>query len=133
MEDKKIILQEIAESNAITKNTLNIILLIGSLGFLIVGISSYLKVDLISFLQAQRILFFPQGLVMSLYGLIGTILSINQIIISYFKVGNGYNEFNKEKGNLKIFRKSFPINNEDINITIKLEDIVRSVKFRIKL
>ena len=125
--NSNIIIQEIKESNKIIKNATNLILLVGSLGFLTVGISSFLSSNLVPFLNASRILFFPQGLVMSIYGTLGTLLSINQIIILYYEVGNGYNEFDKRNGTVKIFRKGFPINNKNIEIIFPLEDIVRSI------
>ncbi|KAM0931954.1 Photosystem I assembly protein Ycf4 [Dioscorea sansibarensis] len=45
------------------------ILFLGSLGFLVVGTSSYLGRNLISVFPSQQIIFFPQGIVMSFYGL----------------------------------------------------------------
>lgn len=45
---------------------------------------------------------------MCFYGLIGVILSINQFLILYLKIGEGYNEFNKETGMMTIYRKGFP-------------------------
>lgn len=58
---------------------LSAIMLIGSIGFLIVGISSYTKYNLIDFLNAKEILFFPQGLTMSFYGVLGSIISVYQV------------------------------------------------------
>src|SRR3954463_10302641 len=51
------------------------ILFLGSLGFLSVGASSYLGKNIISILPSQQILFFPQGIVMSFYGIAGLFIS----------------------------------------------------------
>ncbi|KAI3664694.1 hypothetical protein L1987_89536 [Smallanthus sonchifolius] len=47
----------------------------GSLGFLLVGTSSYLGRNLISLFPSQQIVFFPQGIVMSFYGIAGLFIS----------------------------------------------------------
>jgi hypothetical protein len=120
-----ILTQKIEQSNKITKNIFNLTLLIGSSGFLIAGVSSYFNSDLLWFLDTTKIIFYPQGLIMSLYGGLGLLLSINQIIIYYYNVGNGYNEFNKEKNYAKIFRKNHPIQKNNLEIIYALADIVR--------
>lgn len=125
LQTENIFKEEIRETNTFTKNLLNIIILSGSLGFLIVGISSYLKFNLISFLDASQIIFFPQGLTMCFYGSLGILISINQITISLLKIGEGFNEFDKIKGTVKIYRKGFPWKNSDVDIIYPLKDIVR--------
>lgn len=116
----------ITEEDKITKYVLNFIILGGGLAFLIVGISSYLKQNIIFFLKADQIIFFPQGLTMCFYGFCGTIVGINQIKILTQNIGEGYNEFDKEEGTMKIFRKGTKGKNSDINITYPLEEIVRN-------
>lgn len=54
-------------------------MLLGSLSFLIVGISSYLNYNLIGLLNANQIIFFPQGLTMCFYGFAGLIISLYQV------------------------------------------------------
>lgn len=126
MENNKILREEILTQNKPIQNFLNITLLFGSLGFLIAGISSYLNKDLLPLIDSEKILFFPQGLTMSFYGLAGTILSINQIILLYLKIGEGYNEFNKEKGEIIVFRKKSYNEKDNIELTYKITDIVRN-------
>lgn len=128
IETDSIFKEEIEETNKITKNLLNCIIFSGSFGFLSVGISSYLKFNLIPFLDSSQIIFFPQGLTMCFYGSLGILLSINQFIISSLKIGEGYNEFDKIKGTMTIFRKGFPWKNSDVNIVYPLKDIVRKQK-----
>jgi len=122
--------EKIKEENLITKYLLNTIIFLGSSGFLIVGISSYLKMNIIPFLDASKIIFFPQGITMSIYGTIGLLLSINQILILYLKIGEGYNKFDKNKGTMEIYRRGFPGKNSDINIIYPLSDILRNPKIK---
>lgn len=126
--NEKILIENIKETNKTTKYLINLIIALGSLGFLIVGISSYKNVTIIPFLKADDIIFFPQGLTMTLYGFLGTLISINQYTILLSNTGEGYNEFNKEKGTMTIFRKGFPGKKEEINITYPITDIVRYLK-----
>jgi hypothetical protein len=95
---ESILKEIIIEPNKNIKYALNLIIFLGALSFFIVGISSYLKFNIIPFLNSSQIIFFPQGITMCFYGTIGTLLSINQFIILYCKVGEGYNEFNKATG-----------------------------------
>ena len=61
------------------------------------------------------------------YGTLGLLISINQFLILYWKVGEGYNEFNKISDKMIIFRKGFPGKNEDVMITYSLNDILRNL------
>lgn len=90
--------EEITESNKTLKYFFNTIIFLGAFSFLIVGISSYVGFNIFFFLDAKQIIFFPQGATMCFYGTIGIILSVNQFLILYWKVGEGYNEFNKNTG-----------------------------------
>jgi hypothetical protein len=67
----------------------------GATGFLITGASSYVGHNLLWFLDATDIKFFPQGLVMSFYGVAGTLLATYLWLTINWDVGAGYNEFNK--------------------------------------
>jgi hypothetical protein len=66
------------------------VIFLGSLGFLIVGISSYVKYNIIGFLNSNSIIFFPQGLVMCIYGCLGILLSLYQGFTIWFQIGEGY-------------------------------------------
>ncbi len=127
--NKRTFLKEyIKETDKNEKYILNIVMLLGALGFLIAGTSSYLQHDILPLIKSERILFFPQGITMCFYGLIGTLLSINQIRILILGIGEGYNEFDKIKGTLKIFRKGLKGEESDLNLTYKLTEIVRTIK-----
>lgn len=127
MQEKKILKEEIVTSNKYFLNLLNIILLTGSLAFFIAGISSYLNYNIINLIDSKKIVFFPQGLTMCFYGILGTIISINQIIMLKLKVGEGYNEFNKENGKITIFRKKGWNEKENISLTYEITDILRDI------
>lgn len=105
------------------------ILLIGSTSFLFVGLSSFFsienQVDLnnIPIIGPQRILFFPQGLVMCFYSLIGLLLSFYLWFILLWNIGDGFNEFNKEKGTFRVVRQGFPGKNRRIQIIYSIKDI----------
>ena len=114
----------IQEPNKKLKYLINLIIFLGASGFLITGISSYLGYNLIGFLDATQIIFFPQGITMSFYGTIGLILSLNQTLILFYEVGEGYNEFDKKKGTMRIFRKGFPWRNSNIDIVYSINDIL---------
>lgn len=123
---KKIILkEEITNKQLLTDYIFSIIILLGSLGFLITGASSFLKYNFIFFLNADKILFFPQGITMCFYGTLGLIISISQFLILYWEIGNGYNEFNKEKGTVEIYRKGYPGKNSDVRLNYDIKDILR--------
>lgn len=133
LQTENLLREEIEENDKILKYTLNTVIFLGAFGFLVVGISSYIKFNIIPFLDASQIIFFPQGITMCFYGSLGIILSINQFIISFLKIGEGYNEFDKSIGKMTIFRKGFPGKNSDVNITYPLKDIVRKYSLYITL
>lgn len=121
---KDIFIEKIAKENKIKSYLFNFIITFGSIGFLIIGINSFF-VSKVNFLKTNDILFFPQGIIMCFYGILGLILSLNQILILYLKIGEGFNEFDKKKKLFKIFRKRFPNKKSDINIIYPLKDILR--------
>jgi hypothetical protein len=108
-----------------------VVILLGSSGFLSVGLSSYFNFNLIPFLDSSGIIFFPQGIVMCFYGFFGLLISLYQWLTIFWRVGEGYNEFNKEKRILKIFRFGFPGKNREINFVYSFDE-VDSIKIEIK-
>jgi hypothetical protein len=52
--------------------------------------------------------FLPQGLVICFYGSIGIVIGFYLILRVFWSVGSGFNEYNKEKKQLRIFRLGFP-------------------------
>ena len=107
------------------------IILLGGFGFLLTGISSYLNFDLLPFINSKNILFFPQGLVMCFYGILGLIFSCYLWLTLFWGVGGGFNEFNKKQGIVRIFRWGFPGKNRRIDLSYDIKD-VESIRVEIK-
>lgn len=61
---------------------------------------------------------------MCFYGIIGGALSILELMTLALNVGEGYNEFNLEKGTIEIFRFGFYGKNREIKIEIKIKDVL---------
>ncbi|MEH2079144.1 MAG: photosystem I assembly protein Ycf4 [Nostoc sp.] len=95
----------------------------GASGFLLAGISSYLKVNLLIVSDPTQLVFVPQGLVMGLYGTAGLLLATYLWLVILLDVGGGYNEFNRETGAIKIFRWGFPGKNRRIEIDSRIENV----------
>ncbi|WP_427162296.1 photosystem I assembly protein Ycf4 [Aliinostoc sp. HNIBRCY26] len=107
------------------------IVTMGATGFLLAGLSSYLKVNLLIVTDPSQLVFVPQGLVMGLYGTAGLLLASYLWLAILLDLGGGYNDFNKETGYLKIFRWGFPGKNRRIEIDSRIQD-VQSVRIEIK-
>nr|YP_010474270.1 photosystem I assembly protein Ycf4 [Corydalis cornuta]UVH68483.1 photosystem I assembly protein Ycf4 [Corydalis cornuta] len=107
------------------------ILLLGSLGFLLVGTSSYLGRNLISFFPSQQIFFFPQGLVMSFYGIAGLFISTYLSCTISWNVGSGYDRFDRKEGIVSIFRWGFPGKNRRILLRFLMRD-VQAIRIEVK-
>ncbi|ARV57733.1 photosystem I assembly protein [Nostocales cyanobacterium HT-58-2] len=104
---------------------------LGATGFLLAGISSYLKINLLLVSDPTQLVFVPQGLVMGLYGTAGLLLALYLWLTILWDVGGGYNEFDREKGTIKIFRWGYPGKNRRIELDSRTED-VQSVRVDIK-
>ena len=98
-------------------------LLIGGLSFLLAGISSYFKINLLPFANPTELVFIPQGLVMLFYGGLSLGLSIYIIITIILDIGSGYNEYNLVEDLVKIVRKGFPGKNREIFLTYSVSSI----------
>lgn len=107
------------------------VVFLGALGFILVGFSSYLNKDIVSFLPSQSITFTPQGLVMCFYGIGGFFLSLYLWFAILWDVGSGYNEFDRCEGVISIFRWGFPGKNRRIRIRFLVED-VQSIRLELK-
>jgi len=105
-------------------------LFIGGLGFLLAGISSYFKFNLLPFTNTTELVFIPQGLVMVFYGTLSLSISIYIFITVLLDIGSGYNEYNKTENLVKIIRKGFPGKNREILLTYSLSNI-RSIGIKI--
>lgn len=123
--------KEIVGSRRLSNYFWATVISLGATGFLLSGISSYLKVNLLPLSDPTQLVFVPQGLVMGLYGTAGLLLSLYLWLTVLWDIGGGYNEFNKQTGEIRIFRWGFPGKNRRIDLTYKTAD-VQSVRVDIK-
>jgi len=107
-----------------------LLLLIGGIGFLLAGISSYFNINLLPFSNSRELVFIPQGLVMMFYGTLSFGLSLYISFTIILDIGGGYNEYNKLENLVKIVRKGFPGKNQQVLLTYPLTNI-RSIGIRI--
>jgi hypothetical protein len=105
-------------------------LLIGGLGFLLAGLSSYFQINLLPFTNTSELVFIPQGLVMIFYGTLSLGISLYTILTLVLDIGSGYNEYNKIENLVKIVRKGFPGKNREILLTYPLTN-VRAIGIKI--
>lgn len=102
----------------------------GGFGFLLAGISSYFKTNLLPFADTSELVFIPQGIVMMFYGTLSLGFSLYISITILLDIGSGYNEYNKVENLVKIIRRGFPGKNREILLTYPLEN-VRSIGIKI--
>nr|YP_010338469.1 photosystem I assembly protein Ycf4 [Rhodaphanes brevistipitata]UNJ18419.1 photosystem I assembly protein Ycf4 [Rhodaphanes brevistipitata] len=99
------------------------VIFLGGVGFVLSGFSSYSKINLIPFARPIDLLFIPQGIIMTFYGTIGICIGIFLWLTIAWDIGSGYNEFNKENGNVCIFRRGFPGKNRQISLHYQLVEV----------
>nr|YP_009661753.1 photosystem I assembly protein Ycf4 [Anemopaegma prostratum]QCT83027.1 photosystem I assembly protein Ycf4 [Anemopaegma prostratum] len=139
---KRLWLELIAGARKLSNFFWALTVFLGSLGFLLVGISSYLGRNLIgtssylgrnliSFVPSQQIPFFPQGIVMCFYGIAGLFISSYLWCTISWNVGSGYDRFDRKEGLVCIFRWGFPGKNRRIFLRFCIKDI-QSVRIRVK-
>ena len=105
-------------------------LLLGGIGFLLAGLSSYFKINFLPFANPTELVFIPQGLIMIFYGTLSFGISLYIFLTVFFDIGSGYNEYNKIENIVKIVRKGFPGKNREILLTYSLINI-RSIGIKI--
>lgn len=127
----KVLHQKVLGSRRFSNYWWATIVSMGASGFLLAGISSYLHVNLLPVTDPTQLIFVPQGLVMGLYGAAGLLLASYLWLVIALDVGGGYNEFNQETGEIKIFRWGFPGKNRRIEINCRTKD-VQSVRVDLK-
>ena len=67
--------------------------------------------------------FFPQGLVLCFYGVLGFCFSFHLWFTLIWQVGGGFNEFNKEEKSVRVFRWGRPGKNRRIDLKYSNESI----------
>jgi hypothetical protein len=129
--DNRVLSQPILGSRRFSNYWWATVVSLGATGFLLAGLSSYLKVNLLPFSDPTQLIFVPQGLAMGFYGVAGLLLALYLWLAIIGDIGGGYNEFNKETGEIRIFRWGFPGKNRKIEINCRTED-VQAIRVEIK-
>ena len=114
---------EIVGSRRFSNYFWSFVLLLGGIGFLLAGVSSYFKINFLPFTNSTELVFIPQGLVMMFYGTLSFGISIYIIATVLLDIGGGYNEYNRIESLVKIVRKGFPGRNREILLTYPLSNI----------
>ena len=114
---------EIIGSRRFSNYFWSVALFLGGIGFLLAGISSYLKINLLPFTNSTELVFIPQGLVMMFYGTLSFGISIYITATVLLDIGGGYNEYNRIENLVKIVRKGFPGRNREILLTYPFSNI----------
>jgi hypothetical protein len=123
--------QEIVGARRLSNYFWATIVSVGGVGFLLAGLSSYLQTNFLPFANPTELTFLPQGLVMGLYGSAAILLALYLWLSIVWNLGSGYNEFNKDDQQLRIFRWGFPGKNRKIELNCKLAD-VQAVKVALR-
>lgn len=130
-QENPVLRQSVLGSRRLSNYWWAVIASIGGTGFLLAGLSSYFRLDLLPVGDTRSLQFIPQGIAMSFYGLVGLLLALYLWLVIVWDVGGGYNEFNKGTGMVKIFRWGFPGKNRQVEFGCRLQD-VQSIRVEIK-
>lgn len=96
---------------------------IGATGFLLAGLSSYLQVNLLPIGNGVDLIFIPQGIAMSFYGVAGLLLATYLWLTIVWDVGGGYNEFDRAAGKVNILRWGYPGKNRKLELSSRISDV----------
>jgi hypothetical protein len=123
----QVLTQPIVGSRRLSNYFWAVVVSMGGVGFLLAGISSYLKVNLLPFSDPTQLVFLPQGIAMSFYGLLGSLFAAYLWGSIALDIGGGYNRFDKTNEQVTIFRWGFPGKNRKIEVNYKTSEI-QSIK-----
>ncbi|WZZ87483.1 hypothetical protein YC2023_116062 [Brassica napus] len=93
--------------------------------------NNYLGKNFISLVASQEIFFFPQGIVMSFYGIAGLFISCYLWCTILWNLGSGYDLFDQKEGIVRIFRWGFPGKSRRIFLRFLMKDI-QSIRIEVK-
>lgn len=108
-----------------------VVLTMGGLGFLLAGLSPFVDTNLLPFTDTRMLTRIPQGVAMIFYGVLALLASAYYWMSLVLNLGAGYNEFDKDKNLLSIYRSGFPGKNRHIKFTHDLDKIT-GLKVEIK-
>ena len=129
--DRPTLLQPVLGSRRFSNFFWATIVSIGGIGFLLAGLSSYLHTNLLPVGNPTELVFIPQGIAMTFYGVAGTLLATYLWLAILLDIGGGYNKFDRETGEITIFRHGFPGKNRHIELKSKMAD-AQAVRVDIK-
>jgi Ycf4 len=128
---QQILRQDILGSRRLSNLSWAAIITIGGVGFLLAGLSSYLKINLLIVSDTSQLQFVPQGVALTFYGVAGSLLATYLWLLLVWNVGGGYNEFNKDTGNVTISRQGYPGKNRQVKVEFPISE-VQSVRAEIR-
>ena len=123
--------QDVLGSRRFSNYLWAIIVTMGGTGFLLAGLSSYLKINLLIVSDTSELQFIPQGVALTFYGIAGLLLATYLWLLVTWNVGGGYNEFNKATGKVRISRWGFPGKNRRVEVDIPISE-VQSIRAEIR-
>lgn len=123
--------QDILGSRRLSNIAWAAIVTMGGIGFLLAGLSSYFKTNLLIVSDTSSLQFIPQGVALTFYGIAGTLLAVYLWLLVTWNVGSGYNEFDKERGKAIISRLGYPGKNRKVELEIPIAEI-QSVRAEIR-
>ncbi len=129
--DRLVIRQEVLGSRRLSNYWWAAVSTLGGAGFLLASISSYLHINLLPFADPTELIFIPQGLAMGFYGVAGLTLGLYLVLTLAWNLGAGYNEFNRQTGQVTIFRWGYPGKNRRIELVYPLST-VRAVRMDLR-
>lgn len=130
-QDKTVLRYEVLGARRFSNYWWATIISIGGVGFLLAGLSSYFKINLLPGGNAVDLIFIPQGVAMGFYGVAGVLLATYLWLTVLWDIGGGYNEFDRKLGQAKILRRGYPGKNRTVEFTCKMSD-VQSVRVLIR-
>ena len=123
METNLVKREDIIGSRRIENYVWIVLLTIGGVGFLLAAGSSYFKINLLPFANSIELNFIPQGILMFVYGTGAKLVNIYLILIIFWDVGGGYNEFDLANSTIRLVRRGFPGENRNILLKIIINSI----------
>ena len=129
--EQKALRQDVLGTRRLSNLLWAVIISIGGVGFLLAGLSSYLKTNLLIVSDTSQLQFIPQGVALTFYGVAGSLLATYLWLLLFWNVGGGYNEFNKETGKVTIFRQGYPGKNRQVEVEFPISE-VQSVRAEIR-
>jgi hypothetical protein len=127
----RILYKKVLGSRRLSNYVWATVISMGGVGFLLSGLSSYYKINFLLISDPTPLIFFPQGLAMTLYGVAGTLVGLYIWLTVLWDLGAGYNEFNADTHKIKIFRWGFPGKNRKLELEYDTSDL-QSIRVEVK-